>query len=152
MCVTLWPPCRLGKQVIPFLIFMLLVVACGGDNQEAAPPTPATTPAAGGMVMPTPASTPAAAATTAVPVVTDPWLSGDRVQVLADEGLRLYSDASDDAFVMSVYTQGAYLTVLDPSGDYAMYPVDYAGRLWYRLRAPDGLVGWGAADQLSPVN
>lgn len=151
MRVTLWPPCRLGKQVIPFLIFMLLVVACGGDNQEAAPPTPATTPAAGGMVMPTAASTPAAAATPA-PVGTDPWLSGDRVQVLADEGLRLYSDASDDAFVMSVYTQGAYLTVLDPSGDYAMYPVDYAGRLWYRLRAPDGLVGWGAADQLSPVN
>lgn len=150
--VTLWPLFRLGKKVIISLILLLLVVACRGDNEEAAPPTVEATPVAGGMVMPTAASETAAATASPVPTVADVWLIGDTVQVLADDGLRLYSDATDTAFVMNVYEQGALLTVLDPSGDYAIYPVDQAERIWYRLRAPDGLVGWGAADQLSPVN
>lgn len=154
--VTFWPLFRLPKQAIIVLIVVMLLAACGGEDEPAVQPTVAATPAAGGMVMPTAAATVAAVAPTAAslppPVVADAFFIGDKVQALSDTGVRLYTDATGDALVMSVYEQGSLFTVLDPSGEYAMYPVEQAGSVWYRLRAPDGLVGWGAADQLSPVN
>jgi hypothetical protein len=149
--VTLWRLVRLGKRVMVSLFLILFVMGCDDNALESVPPVEAT-PAAGGMVMPTAASDTAVEAPTPAQVATELLLIGDRVQVIVDEGLRLYSDAKEDAMVMSVYEPGAILTVLDPSGDYAIYPVDHAGRTWYRLRAPDGLVGWGAADQFAPTN
>jgi len=148
--VTLWPFFRLGKRAILALIFVVLLAGCGGDEEPAAPPTVEATSIAGGMVMPTAAAT-AAPLASAPPVVADVFLIGDTVQTLSDTGLRLYTDASGEALVMNVYDQDARFTVLDPSGEYAIYPVEQAGHVWYRLRAPDGLVGWGIADQLSPV-
>ena len=32
--------------------------------------------------------------------------------------------------------------VVEPSGDFAGYPVDIDGVSWVRVRADDGLVGW----------
>ncbi|MEZ4728318.1 MAG: hypothetical protein R3E79_14385 [Caldilineaceae bacterium] len=149
--VTLWPFFRLSKQAIIALIFVMLLAACGSDEEPAVPPTVAATPAAGGMVMPTAAAT-VASAPTAIPTAADVLLIGDTVQSLAETGLRLYTDATSDASVMNVYDQDASFTVLDPSGEYAIYPVEQAGHVWYRLRAPDGLVGWGMAEQLTAVN
>lgn len=151
--VTLWPFIRLCKQAVIALIIVVVVAACGGDAPETAtPPGLDTTPAAGGMVMPTTAATgeapSAAAAPTAVPTVVEALFIGDAVQTLPAQQVRLYSDATATALVMSVYAPGARFTVLDPSGDYAIYPVERDGRIWYRLRAPDGLIGWGAVDQL----
>lgn len=81
----------------------------------------------------------------------DALFIGDAVQPLPEQQVRLYSDATAGATVMNVYAPGARFTVLDPSGDYAVYPVERDGRVWYRLRAPDGLVGWSAVDQLGPM-
>ena len=162
MSVTLRSFIRLCKQSVVVLAILVLLVACGGNDETETLPTIEATPAAGGMVMPT---TVAAAGTEAVTesVAVDPQveapaappavalLIGDAVAAQANQGLRLYNDATATAMVMSVYAPGEQLTVLDPSGEYAVYPVERDGQFWYRLRAPDGLVGWGAADQIAPL-
>lgn len=154
--VTLRPFLRLHKQMMMALIMALLLAACGGD--EPATPTSEATPAAGGMVMPTVAGDASQTATATVAAATAPTVAvaalfiGDAVEVLPEQEFRLYMDATGSAMVMNIYAPGERFTVLDPSGDYAIYPVERDGGLWYRLRAPDGLVGWGAADQIAPVN
>jgi len=130
------------------LLLAFFVAACGGNEEPTAPPVDAT-PAAGGMVLPTAAADPTQAAS-ATP--TPALLIGDAVQVLPDQQLRLYTDATTDALVMNLYPAGDRFTLLDASGDYAAYPVEQGGRRWYRLRAADGLVGWGDAAQLTPAN
>jgi hypothetical protein len=155
MSVTLRSFIRLCRQSVVVLAIIVLLVACGGNDEPVEPPTVEATPAAGGMVMPTLVVAETGVVTESV--VVDPQaaappsvalLIGDAVAAQADQGLRLYNDATATAMVMNVYATGEQLTVLDPSGDYASYPVENGGRLWYRLRAPDGLVGWGAADQI----
>ena len=155
MSVTLRSFIRLSKQGVIALVMVVLLVACGGNDETAVLPTVEATPAAGGMVMPTTVAETGTEAVAVAPQAEAPaapspaaLLIGDAVAAQADEGLRLYNDATATAMVMSVYAAGAQLTVLDPSGEYAVYPVESDGRLWYRLRAPDGLVGWGAADQI----
>lgn len=148
--VTLRPFNRLYKQVVIALLIVVFLAACGGDDDSAATPTVEATPAAGGMVMPTTAAD--AQAATPAPTVAPVWLIGDVVQALPDQQVRLYTDATTSAVVMGVYAPGTQFTVLDPSGDYALYPVENAGQLWYRLRAADGLVGWGAASQIGAAN
>ncbi|MCE7982104.1 MAG: SH3 domain-containing protein [Caldilinea sp. CFX5] len=129
------------------LLLAFFIAACGGDEEPPATPVDAT-PAAGGMVVPTAAADQAQAAVTPTPAL----LIGDAVQVLPDQQLRLYTDATTDALVMNVYASGERFMLLDASGDYTVYPVEQGGRRWYRLRAADGLVGWGDAAQLAPVN
>lgn len=146
-CVTLPSLIRLSKQMAIPLLLAFSIAACGGDEESTATPVDAT-PAAGGMVLPTAAVDQAPA--TAIP--TPALVIGDALQVLPDQQLRLYTDATTDALVMNVYASGERFTLLDASGDYAAYPVEQAGRRWYRLRAADGLVGWGDAAQLAPVN
>lgn len=145
--VTLPSFVRLSKQMAILLLFAFLITACGGDQEPTATPVDAT-PAAGGMVLPTAAADQAQTAATPTPTL----LIGDALQVLPDQQLRLYTDATIDALVMNVYAPGERFTLLDASGDYTVYPVEQAGRRWYRLRAADGLVGWGDAAQLAPAN
>ena len=153
--VTLWPFIRLCKQAVIALIIVVLVVACGGNNEEPeAPPASEATAAVSGMVMPTTAPSEApttASVPTAEPTVVEALFIGDAVQSLPEQQVRLYNDATATAPVLSVYAPGSQFTVLDPSGDYAIYPVERDGRVWYRLRAPDGLVGWSAFDQLEAI-
>ncbi len=146
-CVTLPSLVRLSKQMAILLLLAFFITACGGDEEPTATPVDAT-PAAGGMVLPTAAADQTQAAATPTPAL----LIGDALQVLPDQQVRLYTDATTDALVMNVYTSGERFTLLDASGDYAVYPVEQGGRRWYRLRAADGLVGWGDAAQLAPVN
>ena len=150
--VTLGPLNRLSKQVVIALMIVVLVTACGGDDEPAATPTVEATAAAGGMVMPTTAAATQAAPATLAPTAAPALLIGDTVQALPEQQVRLYTDATTSALVMGVYAPGERFTVLDPSGEYALYPVENEGRLWYRLRAGDGLVGWGAADQIGAAN
>ena len=146
-CVTLPSLVRLSKQMAILLLLAFFITACGGDEEPTATPVEAT-PAAGGMVLPTAAAEQAQAAATPTPA----FLIGDALQVLPDQQVRLYTDATTDALVMNVYASGERFTLLDASGDYAVYPVEQGGRRWYRLRAADGLVGWGDAAQLAPAN
>jgi hypothetical protein len=102
------------------LLLAFFVAACGGDEAPTATPVDAT-PAAGGMVLPTTvADTAQAESATPTPAL----LIGDAVQVLPDQQLRLYTDATTDALVMNLYPAGERFTLLDASGDYAAYPVE----------------------------
>lgn len=150
--VTLGPFNRLCKQIIIALMIVVLITACGGDDEPEAAPTAEATPAAGGMVMPTAATETEAATAMPAPTAVPAWLIGATVQALPDQQVRLYTDATTSALVMGVYASGERFTVLDPSGEYALYPVENEGLLWYRLRAADGLVGWGVADQLGAAD
>ncbi|MBX3013536.1 MAG: SH3 domain-containing protein [Caldilineaceae bacterium] len=150
--VTIRPFFRLSKQLVVSLLIVVLVVACGGSDEPETPPTSEATPAAGGMVMPTAA---------AVETVTQPTEPAPAVPALAalligdtvttGQEVRLRTDAAANAAIMHVYGVGEQFTILDPSGDYAIYPVEKDGQLWYRLRAADGLVGWSIADHLAPL-
>ncbi|MEZ4864127.1 MAG: SH3 domain-containing protein [Caldilineaceae bacterium] len=144
------------KGVIALVIVVLLLSACGRGGAAEVTPTVAATPAAGGMVMPTAATPTVAAATPTVAASTPTAVMaleiGTSVQAALPEGVRLYSDATHNAVVMGLYPADALFTVLDPSGDYADYPVEQGGLQWYRLRAADGLVGWAPADAISAAH
>jgi len=115
------------------LLLAFFIAACGGDKEPTATPVDAT-PAAGGMVLPT-----AAADQAQTPVIPTPaLLIGDALQVLPDHQLRLYADATTEALVMNVYASGDRFTLLDASGDYAVYPVERAGRRWLGRCRPIG--------------
>ena len=72
--------------------------------------------------------------------------------VLAGGVLRLYADADPTAQRLAQYDAGAEFVVVEPGGDYTAYPVDKNGVRWYRVRAPDSLVGWVMADAVSRKN
>ena len=54
----------------------------------------------------------------------------------------VYADAEPTAPRFGEYPAGTVLTVVEAGGDFPGYPVEVDGRRWYRVRAPDGLVGW----------
>ncbi len=54
----------------------------------------------------------------------------------------VYADADPTAPRFGEYPAGTVLTVVEAGGDFGGYPVEVDGRRWYRVRAPDGLVGW----------
>ena len=60
--------------------------------------------------------------------------------------LRIYAAPEPAAATLAEYVAGDLLTVVEPPGDIASYPVELNGVLWYRVRAADGLVGWVMAD------
>ena len=54
----------------------------------------------------------------------------------------VYADADPTAPRFGEYPAGTVLTVVEVGSDFGGYPVEVDGRRWYRVRAPDGLVGW----------
>lgn len=82
----------------------------------------------------TPAASPEA--TTPPPV----WEPG--AQISAKDTTDVYADADPTAPRFGEYPAGTLLTVVEAGGDFGGYPVEVDGRRWYRVRAPDGLVGW----------
>jgi hypothetical protein len=62
--------------------------------------------------------------------------------ITAAASVTLYADAVEASPRFGVYDAGTVLTVVEAGGDYAAYPVEVDGARWYRVRAPDGLVGW----------
>jgi hypothetical protein len=61
----------------------------------------------------------------------------------------IYAEADAAAQVLDSYAPGVALTVLEPGGDFAGYPVEVDGEGWVRVRAADGLVGWTQAAGLT---
>ena len=112
------------------------------------------TPRAGGRSVPTatpaPEATPAAHDTEADnDVAVDALQPGTEVLAATDAGagVRLSTDPGG-ASVMDVFDDGTLFVIVEPSDDYEQYPVEVDGEEWYRVRAPDGLVGWIEADIL----
>jgi len=52
---------------------------------------------------------------------------------------------------MNEYQNGDRFTIVPASGDYDVSPVENDGMIWYRLVAPDGLVGWMGAHTFQAV-
>ena len=78
---------------------------------------------------------------------------GQRVTLLPGESLTLYADASANATPLVTYDAAPLdLIVIEPSGDYAGYPVENGGQQWYRLRDENGLVGWVGAEAIARSN
>jgi hypothetical protein len=75
------------------------------------------------------------------PAVEAPVLDAGTV-ITATGRVAIYADADPAAARFGQYEAGTVLTVVEAGGDYTAYPVVVDGRRWYRVRAPDGLVGW----------
>jgi hypothetical protein len=139
------------------LLVLFVAVACGGDEQPAATEIPpAITAETGGMALggaataaPAEATVEAAGAATPAATVAPPVL-GPGAQITAERTLDVYADADPAAPRFGEYPAGTVLTVVEAGGDFAGYPVEVDGRLWYRVRAPDGLVGWVSESLSNP--
>ena len=142
------------------MLFSVLLIAggCGGNEQAAATEVPpAITAETGGMALggtaestdaaaapSSDATTEAAAATvepSPEPTVAAPVLDVGALITAADR-VDVYADADPTAQRFGEYPAGTVLTVVEAGGEFAGYPVEVDGLRWYRVRAPDGLVGW----------
>lgn len=132
------------------LLFAILLLAACGRSVPAVETE--MTPVAGGMAAPADPGNDAAtesgadlqsAPTEEAPVVVE---VGSRVVLIDAAGAPLRADAGETPLTLQRYAVGETMEVVEPSGDYAAYPVTVDGRDWYRVRAADGLVGWIAAD------
>ena len=118
-------------------------------------------PAKGGMVLhtPLPLSSALDAAVVSTPVVEPEvtiqnqipaplfmgeYQAGQVVEAIDTEGsgVLFCADASAHSVIMNEYRDGDRFTIVPASGEYDASPVENDGMVWYRLVAPDGLVGW----------
>ncbi|MEM7132802.1 MAG: hypothetical protein AAF702_41245 [Chloroflexota bacterium] len=65
--------------------------------------------------------------------------------------LRLLADAGESSAVLNVYSPGAELVVLEPSGEYSRYPIVSNGISWIRVQDRRGLVGWTNQAMVQPA-
>ena len=132
--------------LVALLIGLLLLTACG---RRAPAVEVEMTPVAGGMVTPNEAAADDAVAEVSAPEAANVLLVGQRVVVKLPDGVTLRADAADDSLILQRYAIGEALEVLEPSGDYADYPISIGGQEWVRVRAGDGLVGWLPIDAVN---
>lgn len=132
-------------------LLLLLTTGCGRRAADLE-----MTPVAGGMAAPaediaavgeaTSAPSDSQPAPAATPVVLAP---GVAIVLIAPSDTPLRADAAADALVFQSYAPGERMVIVEPSGEYAGYPVVNGGQEWYRVRAADGLVGWLPADVIA---
>lgn len=112
-----------GVEATPTRIIFPLV--------QAAPEAPL--PSVSPLTTPTPTPTPEAA-----------FEIGDRVVVTgtASRGLRLRAGPGLDYLTLDIFQDGDAFFVMPSNTPEQTYPVEADGYRWWRVRSPDGLVGW----------
>jgi hypothetical protein len=119
-----------------------LLMACG-SNQPAQIALGQTQQAViGGMAIPTTSIESETTASTPARYLD----VGDVITPVGEQPLHLYALAEASAPVLASYSAGSVLTIVEPTGVYRRYPVLVEGRMWYRMQASDGLVGWALID------
>ncbi len=120
----------------------LSLIACGGTTPAQATLEQTQQAMIGGMELP--AIRAESATTASVPAR---YLAvGDVITPVGEQPLYLYALAEESAPVLASYDAGSALTIVEPTGVYRHYPVLVEGRMWYRVQAPDGLLGWALID------
>jgi hypothetical protein len=108
--------------------------SAGSADPSAEAATPAAAPGTDGASAD--AAAQEAAAMQALPVLQ----AGASITVTSTAAV--YAEPAAAALRYAVYPGDTAFTVVEPGGDFAAYPVEAEGVRWYRVRAPDGLVGW----------
>lgn len=141
-------------KLLMILSLALLIQACDDgerppreENRAGGMVMTTETPAAEGEVAAPVADTPTEAPAEPTPTPEPPPLSVGQI-VTSTAQIRLYADATTSSAVLEMYEPPTLFSVMEPSADYAQYPVTSASGVWYRVRAADGLAGWAKADAL----
>jgi hypothetical protein len=152
-----WPVWALGLLMVAVIIMAVVLGMQILEDQHSPKSEKLITPVVGGMSLSGPtalptASSPVETVSQSPTLTTAPFqFTPGRLVATKDTSVALYSDASSSAVPMDSYGLGARFTVLESTGDYDEYPVEYDGRQWIRVRSADGLAGWVATDSVVPL-
>lgn len=145
---------RMTVNLAAVLLIAAMVSACSKQPTATPPPAPQVTVESGlSSLTPAAPDDESGIATAGEPPVllTNPDILTIGAEVQARGMLRVYADADPNSQTLTEYAAGNRLTVLDPPGTIAAYPVELSGVRWYRVRGEDGLVGWVMADGIEMV-
>lgn len=146
-----------GASLVAGVLWLLLGTAplAGLDLQVVA--TPTASPAVRTVVEATSAppqvtASPAITAT-ATPAPDGPFGVGDRVAIAGTgpRGLRLRAGPGLKFATVTLYKDGNTFIVVPSNEESNEYPLQVDGYRWWRLRAPDGTLGWTVEDYLTPA-
>lgn len=125
---------RGGEEETPVPTFTSTAMMATTDTAVPAGSTPTITPTATvDLPISTPEGTPSGA-------IIEPGVTVV-VQGTQGAGLRLRSEPTTGSGIVTAVREGAVLTVVDG-------PEEADGFVWWKVRAPDGKEGWGAANWL----
>jgi len=125
---------RGGEEETPVPTFTSTAMMAATDTAVPAGSTPTITPTATvDLPISTPEGTPSGA-------IIEPGVTVV-VQGTQGAGLRLRSEPTTGSGIVTAVREGAVLTVVDG-------PEEADGFVWWKVRAPDGKEGWGAANWL----
>ncbi len=140
-------------QASSLLICVTLLVACAGNAPAQINLEQTQQATIGGMALPESiASAPLAGTVTESSPPARYLAIGDVITPVGEQPLQLYALAEESAPVLASYDAGSALTIVEPTGVYRRYPVLVEGRMWYRVQAPDGLLGWALIDGVQVSN
>lgn len=137
--------------IVVILVFWLSLGRSGPEEPRAGAVTPSAGEAGSAALTEADPPTPTSAPPTPTPI---PLLGVGQEVVVGNTngaGIRLRGEPGLAGLTLEIYGEGAPFVVLDPGSEYATYPVEIDGYVWYRIRAQDEteVVGWAVGDYLT---
>lgn len=152
-CLTL----VLGLFILGGLVWLLIGPPLPGAQVAAATATPTPDLAATALALATkePTVTPYVPEPTPTPTPTRIGLFeiGDRVIIsgTGSRGLRLRAGPGLDYLTQGLAKDGSVFFIMPGNGNEETYPVKADDYVWWRLRSPDGKIGWTVQNYLAPA-